>query len=130
MENAYMAKEETYWGVTPGQKLMLLVIGGGIGAAAALLFAPKSGRELRDDIAGAIDKGYDTALVATSNLKNKTTDLYQAAKGTGGEVLDVVSSRLSVIKHELREDAEEIGAIVQASSICGISPDTPAIVSR
>jgi gas vesicle protein len=120
MENEHMAKEEEmYFGVTPGQKLMLLVIGGGIGAAAALLFAPKSGRELRGDIAGAIDKGYDTALVATSNLKNRSTEFYEAAKGTSGEVLDVVSSRLSVIKEELRGDIDEIGAIVESSPICG-----------
>lgn len=32
-----------------GTKLMFFILGGGIGAAVALLFAPKPGRELRRD---------------------------------------------------------------------------------
>ena len=35
-------------------KLMYLLIGGGIGAALALLFAPKSGAELRADVTDAV----------------------------------------------------------------------------
>ena len=34
-------------------KLTYLLIGGGIGAVIALLFAPKSGQELRGDLADA-----------------------------------------------------------------------------
>lgn len=37
-------------------KLTYLLIGGGIGAIIALLFAPKSGQELREDIADATRK--------------------------------------------------------------------------
>ena len=40
-------------------KLTYLLIGGGIGAVLALLFAPKSGQELRGDIADATRKGID-----------------------------------------------------------------------
>ncbi|HYL97503.1 MAG TPA: YtxH domain-containing protein, partial [Blastocatellia bacterium] len=44
----------------PG-KFGFLLIGAGIGAALALLFAPKSGREFRGDIADAGKQGLDTA---------------------------------------------------------------------
>ena len=37
-------------------RLTYLLIGGGIGAVIALLFAPKSGQELREDIADATGK--------------------------------------------------------------------------
>ena len=40
-------------------RLTYLLIGGGIGAILALLFAPKSGQELRGDIADATRKGID-----------------------------------------------------------------------
>ena len=40
-------------------KLTYLLIGGGIGAALALLFAPKSGHELRGDIADVTRKGIE-----------------------------------------------------------------------
>lgn len=49
-------------------KLTYLLIGGGIGAILALLFAPKSGEELREDIADVtrkgIEKGKEAAIVA------------------------------------------------------------------
>ncbi|MCU0240070.1 MAG: YtxH domain-containing protein [Pyrinomonadaceae bacterium] len=41
-------------------KLTYLLIGGGIGAILALLFAPKSGQELREDIAA------DTVAITAS----------------------------------------------------------------
>ena len=40
-------------------RLTYLLIGGGIGAIIALLFAPKSGQELRGDLADATRKGID-----------------------------------------------------------------------
>ena len=40
-------------------RLTYLLIGGGIGAVIALLFAPKSGQELRGDLADATRKGID-----------------------------------------------------------------------
>ena len=47
-------------------KLTYLIIGGGIGAVIALLFAPKSGKELRDDIADASRKGLEKGKEAAS----------------------------------------------------------------
>ena len=40
-------------------RLTYLLIGGGIGAILALLFAPKAGSELRGDIADVTRKGID-----------------------------------------------------------------------
>ena len=125
MENQYLANEEVNVGVSPLNKMMLLLIGGGIGAAAALLLAPKSGHELRGDIAGLMDKGYDRALVAASDMKEKTSEFYEAAKGTGEDVLHVVYSGLSVIKDEVRDDVAKIGSIVQSSALCGVKEDSP-----
>lgn len=42
---------------TTADRLMYLLIGAGIGATVALLFAPKSGKELRRDIADVSRKG-------------------------------------------------------------------------
>ena len=52
-----------------GDKLIYLVLGGSIGAAIALLFAPKSGRELRQDIADAATRGYDQTVAAADRAK-------------------------------------------------------------
>ena len=52
-------------------RLTYLLIGGGIGAVIALLFAPKSGQELRGDIADATRKGIDRSREAAQQLGDR-----------------------------------------------------------
>lgn len=96
-----------------GQKLMFFLIGGGIGATIALLFAPKPGRDLRNDIADAAGKRYDETLEAADQFRRQTTEYYQTAKAKGGEVLSVVAAGVSALKEEVSSDVEKIGAIVE-----------------
>ena len=98
-----------------GQKLMYLLIGGGLGAAAALLFAPKPGREIRGDIAELAGVGYDRVLSEANKAKDRTIEIYHSAMETGGEVRDVVAAGASAIKKEVVCDLEQIGAIVERS---------------
>ena len=44
-----------------GDKLVYFLIGAGIGAVTALLFAPKAGAELRAELADATRRGIDQA---------------------------------------------------------------------
>ena len=96
-----------------GQKLMLFLIGGGIGATLALLFAPKSGSEFRSDIADIAGKRYDETLAAAHQLKRRSAELYEVAKETGNEVFDVVAAGISEVRAEVAGDVENIGAIVE-----------------
>lgn len=89
-------------------KLFYLLIGGGIGAAVALIFAPKSGEELRRDIADAALKGYDETLDAANQAKVKAVEYYEAAKEKGGELLDSVTEKATAFKSELKDDASKI----------------------
>jgi gas vesicle protein len=54
-------------------RLTYLLIGGGIGAILALLFAPKSGHELRGDIADATRKGIDRSREAAQQLGDRAS---------------------------------------------------------
>jgi gas vesicle protein len=92
------------------------MIGGGIGAAIALLFAPKRGSELRGDIADMAGKRYDETLAAANQLKDRTAEYSKAAKETGSEVLEVVVAGASAVKEEVSKDVEKIGAIVEVSA--------------
>src|SRR5690349_23049713 len=80
-------------------KLTYLLIGGGIGAVIALLFAPKSGVELRGDIADATRKGIEKGKEAAAQLqevagdyyevgRDKASELYQTGKGKASEFSD------------------------------------------
>ncbi len=59
-----------------GDKLVYFLIGAGIGAITALLFAPKAGSELRSDIADATRKGLDYARDTGRDLGERATDYY------------------------------------------------------
>lgn len=58
-------------------KLVYFLIGAGIGAITALLFAPKSGEELRSDIADATRKGIDYARETGREMSERATDYYE-----------------------------------------------------
>ncbi len=93
-------------------KLMFLLVGGGIGAVIALLFAPKPGKELRQDIADAAVKSYDEAIEGANRVKEHAVEYYETAKETGDRVLDVVAERVSVLKDEVADDAAKIGGVI------------------
>ena len=57
-------------------KLSYLLIGGGIGALLALLFAPKSGLELRGDIADVTRKGIEKSKETASLVGERAGDYY------------------------------------------------------
>ena len=73
--------------------MMYLIAGGLIGAATALLFAPKAGSALRGDIADVTRKGYGGALDLTSKVKDQTGTLVQSIREKGSELVDAASQK-------------------------------------
>ncbi|HEV7842714.1 MAG TPA: YtxH domain-containing protein [Pyrinomonadaceae bacterium] len=69
-----------------GARVAYLLVGAGIGAVCALLFAPKSGHELRGDIADVTRKGIDRTREAATQLGERATDYYEGARDKAGEV--------------------------------------------
>ena len=67
-------------------QLTCFAIGATVGAVVALLFAPKSGRELREDIADATRKGVDRARETGSQLSARAGEYYETAAGKAGEL--------------------------------------------
>lgn len=68
-------------------RLTYLLIGGGIGAIIALLFAPKSGTELRGDIADVTRKGIDKTREAASYIGDRAGDYYGAVRDKAGDLV-------------------------------------------
>ena len=79
-----------------GNKLLFFLIGGSIGAAVALLFAPKSGGELRGDIADATRRGYGTALDKAKELKEKSTEVVSNVREKASELYITAADKASV----------------------------------
>ncbi len=85
-------------------KVTYLLIGGGIGAVLALLFAPKSGYELRGNIADVSRRGYDATMEKASGVKQYASDAIQTVKEKAGGAYDFASAKLTT-SSEIAADA-------------------------
>jgi gas vesicle protein len=81
MKYEYEREENT----SSSTKLSYLIIGGGIGALLALLFAPKSGQELRGDIADVTRKGIEKSKETATIVGERAGDYYEVTREKAGE---------------------------------------------
>ncbi len=84
-------------GSSAAEKLTFLLIGGGIGATLALLFAPKSGRELRGDIADYTKRGVDVAGEQARILGDRASELYGTTAGKVSEAYGTAAGKVSEV---------------------------------
>ncbi len=97
-------------------KLTYLLIGGGIGAVVALLFAPKSGTELRGDIADVTRKGIEKSKETAAHLQDVAGEYYEVSRERAGELV-----------HTAQEKAGEFGEKAKAAAARTANPFTAAV---
>jgi gas vesicle protein len=97
-------------------KLTYLLIGGGIGAILALLFAPKSGEELRHDIADATRKGLEKGKETATHLQEVAEEYYEVSRERASELI-----------HTAQEKAEELSEKAKAAAARSANPFTAAV---
>jgi gas vesicle protein len=90
-----------------GARLTYFAIGATVGAVVALLFAPKSGRELRQDVADATRKGVDRARETGSQISARAGEYYETASARAGELAQ--SAREAVSRR-----GELVGSAIEA----------------
>lgn len=93
-------------GSSSAEKLTFLLIGAGIGATLALLFAPKSGRELRGDIADYTRRGMDVAGEGARRVGERAGEIYETGRG---KVVDAYSNARERVSHGA-ETVSEVAA--------------------
>ena len=97
-------------------KLTYLLIGGGIGAVLALLFAPKSGQELRGDIADATRKGIEKSKETASHLQERAGEYYEVGRERATEYI-----------HTAQEKAGEFAEKARSAAATTANPFTAAV---
>jgi gas vesicle protein len=100
-------------------RLTYLLIGGGIGAVIALLFAPKPGRELRGDIADATRKGIDRTRETASQLGTKAGEYYGATKDRATELYSAAADKAGELKEAARDAAARQSGSISAAIEAG-----------
>ncbi|HMG35783.1 MAG TPA: YtxH domain-containing protein [Blastocatellia bacterium] len=107
-----MAENDTS---TAAEKLTFLLIGAGIGATLALLFAPKSGRELREDIADYTRKGIDAAGEGARVLGERASEAYGTAStrvaDAYGNAREKFSEAYGSARQRVSQGAEAVGDV-------------------
>src|SRR6266481_1240901 len=108
-------------------RLTYFLVGAGIGAVLALLFAPKSGEELRNDIADATRKGIDRSKEAAQQLGNKAAEYYDTARETAGEYYEATRERAGELYDTAAANAGEAVAKTREPDTRGLGTDSRAL---
>ncbi|HQX54622.1 MAG TPA: YtxH domain-containing protein [Pyrinomonadaceae bacterium] len=111
MRNEYEREESSI-----ATKLSYLIIGGGIGAVLALLFAPKSGQELRGDIADVTRKGIEKSKETATQLQEKAGEYYEVSREKATEFYQTAQDK-----------AEDLTEKAKAAAVRTANPFSAAI---
>lgn len=102
-----------------GARLTYLLVGAGVGAIVALLFAPKSGHELRGDIADATRKGIDRTREAATQIGERAGDYYEGARDRATEIYSASREKAGEVASAAREVAQRRGGSLSAAIEAG-----------
>jgi gas vesicle protein len=101
MRNEYYDREDA----SASTKLTYLVAGGVIGAVVALLFAPKSGTELRGDIADATRKSVDKGRETVTQIGDKAGEYYEVGRERATELYSTAQEKAADIADKAKAAA-------------------------
>ena len=102
-----------------GARIAYLLVGAGVGAIVALLFAPKSGHELRGDIADATRKGIDRTREAATQIGERAGDYYEGARDRATELYSASREKAGEVASAAREVAQRRGGSLSAAIEAG-----------
>jgi gas vesicle protein len=97
-------------------RLTYLLIGGGIGAVIALLFAPKSGQELRGDLADATRKGIDKSRETAQQIGERAGEYYESTRERAGELYSQAATKASDVYSQASEKVSEVAQTARATA--------------
>ena len=105
------------------------LIGGGIGAVIALLFAPKSGTELRGEIADVSRKGYDATKEKAIELKEQSAEVIHSVREKADKVYDFAASKLKAGEAAI-EDAVDTASKAISDGLDDVKNDAANIANK
>lgn len=90
----------TFWG---------FVIGGAIGGIIALLYAPKPGKQLRNDISKKTNEILEDG-------KKKSSELWESTKTKAGTMIDSAGHLFVTGREKVMSEAEKVKAAIKAGT--------------
>lgn len=115
--------------------IRMFVLGGVVGAVAALLLAPKTGKEMRGDIKDRAGRLKDSASENWQNISAKASENWQNVATRGKDVVEKVTNRSREMYEKsseaLVDQKDRLGAAITAGKSAakdayGTRKDAPA----
>jgi gas vesicle protein len=88
--------------------LLGIVIGGAVGAVSALLIAPKSGTEMREDISNKYRSLNDKTQQLAANIGQKTQDIADTISSQTTSLVDKAKETKQNVIHSWQTAKEEV----------------------
>jgi gas vesicle protein len=86
-----------------------LLLGGVLGFVGGILFAPKSGRELRRDLADGSDELYKNASTSVSDFKDRSQQAMQDFQNRGDAAIKQATQQFQETRDQLTQKIQELG---------------------
>jgi gas vesicle protein len=93
-------------GITTGTVLVSFMAGAAIGAGLALLFAPKSGSEMRETIADFAEDAVDKIKEYTKEAQEKIKTAIDEGKETFSEKKSILTSAIEAGREAMKKEKE------------------------
>lgn len=103
-----MADDER--GISAGTVLVSFVAGAAIGAGLALLYAPKSGREMRETIADLTEDAVDKIKEYAKEAQDKIKSTIEDGKETIHEKKSILTSAIEAGKEAMQKERERLAS--------------------
>ena len=96
-------------GVSASTVLVSFLTGAALGAGLALLYAPKSGREIREQIGDLADDAVDKIKEYALEAQDKIKATLEEGKGTIMEKKSILSSAIEAGKEAIQKEKQKLG---------------------
>jgi len=97
-------------GVSASTVLVSFLAGAALGAGLALLYAPKSGREMRDQIGDLADDAVDKIKEYAKEAQDKIKATLEEGKETIMEKKSILSSAIEAGREAIQKEKDKLGA--------------------
>lgn len=99
-----------------GSFLMGALVGGVIGAAAALFLAPKTGKEMRDDLSTQAVQLKNKSIELSSTAKDKAVDLTATAKDKAADLTSTAKDKAVDLSSSAKDKATQLSSAAKEKS--------------
>lgn len=89
-----------------GDRALFFILGGLVGATAALLFAPRSGEETREMIASKVKEGRDALTTKIKSAKEKIVETSAKLESTASRSKEALAAAIEAGKQAYRDEKE------------------------